>query len=44
MTVFERIKELATKQGESLQTVAEKNGFSSNLFTDGRNLILKARI
>lgn len=32
MTVFERIKELATKRGESLQTVAEKNGFSSNLF------------
>ena len=32
MTVFERIKKLSNKKGKSLQTVAEENGFSPNLF------------
>jgi transcriptional regulator with XRE-family HTH domain len=30
MTIFERIKELADKQGKSLQKVSEELGFSSN--------------
>ena len=32
MTVFDRIKKLSSKKGKSLQTVAEENNFSSNLF------------
>lgn len=32
MTVFERIKFLSDKQGESMQTVAESIGLSKNIF------------
>lgn len=37
MTTFERIKELANKQGKSLQKVANDLGFSPNYFYNLKN-------
>lgn len=43
MTVFDRIKELATKQGLSVSKVALDLGFSENLFYRWKNSEPKAR-